>query len=42
MPWRHNNGATVIAQKLRLPPIMLIVARSYNENHMEASLFSES
>lgn len=40
MTWRHNNGATVSAQKLRFP-IMLIVACSYNENHMEATLFSE-
>lgn len=32
----------LVHKKWRFPPIMLIVAGSYNENHMEASLFSES
>lgn len=31
----------LVHKKWRFPPIMLIVAGSYNENHMEASLFSE-
>lgn len=29
----------LVHKKWRFPPIMLIVAGSYNENHMEASLF---
>lgn len=41
MSRRHNNGVPVSAQKIeRFPPIMLIEAGSYNENHMEFGFFT--